>query len=157
LMAHETVLDFVRANSRAVLATYRRDGQAQLSPVSASVDAEGRVVISTREGAMKTLNLRRTPRAALCVISQQFFGEWHSLEGSVEIVSLPDAMEPLVDYYRRISGEHPERLPRGDGARSPCAGAHHRRPERTDRPGITAQATLVLGVIARSRGSTSRE
>ena len=107
-MAHETVLDFVRANPRAVLATYRRDGQAQLSPVSASVDAEGRVVISTREGAMKTLNLRRTPRAALCVISQQFFGEWHSLEGSVEIVSLPDAMEPLVDYYRRISGEHPD-------------------------------------------------
>ncbi len=57
---------------------------------------------------MKTLNLRRTPRAALCVISQQFFGEWHSLEGSVEIVSLPEAMEPLVDYYRRISGEHPD-------------------------------------------------
>ncbi len=107
-MAHETVLDFVRANQRAVLATYRRDGQAQLSPVGATVDAEGRVVISTREGAMKTLNLRRTPRAALCVISQQFFGEWHSLEGSVEIVSLPEAMEPLVDYYRRISGEHPD-------------------------------------------------
>jgi PPOX class probable F420-dependent enzyme len=107
-MAHETVLDFVRANPHAVLATYRRDGQAQLSPVSATVDAEGRVVISTREGAMKTLNLRRTPRAALCVITQQFFGEWHSLEGSVEIVSLPDAMEPLVDYYRRISGEHPD-------------------------------------------------
>ena len=107
-MAHETVLDFVRANPRAVLATYRRDGQAQLSPVSATVDAEGRVVISTREGAMKTHNLRRTPRAALCVFGQQFFGEWHSLEGSVEIVSLPDAMEPLVDYYRRISGEHPD-------------------------------------------------
>jgi PPOX class probable F420-dependent enzyme len=107
-MAHETVLDFVRANPRAVLATYRRDGQAQLSPVSATVDAEDRVVISTREGAMKTHNLRRTPRAALCVISPQFFGEWHSLEGSVEILSLPEAMEPLVDYYRRISGEHPD-------------------------------------------------
>jgi PPOX class probable F420-dependent enzyme len=107
-MAHELVLDFVRANPRAVLATYRRDGHAQLSPVSATVDAEDRVVISTREGAMKTLNLRRTPRAALCVFSQQFFGEWHSLEGSVEIVSLPEAMEPLVDYYRRVSGEHPD-------------------------------------------------
>jgi PPOX class probable F420-dependent enzyme len=107
-MAHETVLDFVRANQRAVLATYRRDGQAQLSPVGATVDAEGRVVISTREGAMKTHNLRRAPRAALCVMSEQFFGEWHSLEGSVEILSLPEAMEPLVDYYRRISGEHPD-------------------------------------------------
>jgi PPOX class probable F420-dependent enzyme len=107
-MAHELVLDFIRANPRGVLATYRRDGQAQLSPVSATVDAEGHVVISTREGAMKTLNLRRTPRAALCVFSQQFFGEWHNLEGTVEIVSLPEAMEPLVDYYRRVSGEHPD-------------------------------------------------
>jgi PPOX class probable F420-dependent enzyme len=107
-MAHELVLDFLRANSHAVLATYRRDGQAQLSPVGATVDAEGRVVISTREGAMKTHNLRRTPRAALCVLSAAFFGEWHSLEGNVEIVSLPDAMERLVDYYRRISGEHPD-------------------------------------------------
>jgi PPOX class probable F420-dependent enzyme len=107
-MVHDLAIDFVRANPRAVLATYRRDGQAQLSPVSATVDAEGRVVISTREGAMKTLNLRRTPRAGLCVFSQQFFGEWHSLEGTVEILSLPEAMEPLVDYYRRVSGEHPD-------------------------------------------------
>ena len=107
-MAHEDALDFIRNNGRGVLATRRRDGGVQMSPVVAAVDAENRVVISTREGAMKTLNLRRTPRAALCVISQQFFGEWHSLEGSVEIVSLPDAMEPLVDYYRRISGEHPD-------------------------------------------------
>ena len=52
------------ANPRGVLATYRRDGQAQLSPVLAGVDAEDRVVISTREGAMKTRNLRRNPRAA---------------------------------------------------------------------------------------------
>jgi PPOX class probable F420-dependent enzyme len=107
-MAHELVLDFLRANARAVLATYRRDGQAQLSPVAATVDAEGLVVISTREGAMKTLNLRRTPRAGLCILSERFFGEWHNLEGSVEILSLPEAMEPLVDYYRRVSGEHPD-------------------------------------------------
>lgn len=107
-MAHETALEFLRANPRGVLATYRRDGQAQMSPVMAAVDAESRVVISTREGAMKTLNLRRTPRAAFCALSQGFYGEWHTLEGSVEIVSLPDAMEPLVDYYRRVSGEHPD-------------------------------------------------
>jgi len=107
-MAHEDVLAFIRANHRAVLATRRRDGGIQLSPVAAAVDAEGRVVISTREGAMKTLNLRRDPRATLCVISDRFFGEWHSVEGPVEIVSLPEAMEPLVDYYRRVSGEHPD-------------------------------------------------
>jgi len=107
-MAHEAALEFLRTNPRGVLATYRRDGQAQLSPVLAAVDAEGRVVISTRERAMKTRNVRRTPRADLCVLSQHFFGEWHAVEGDVEVVSLPEAMEPLVDYYRRVSGEHPD-------------------------------------------------
>ena len=107
-MAHEAALEFLRTNPRGVLATYRRDGQAQLSPVLAAVDAEGRVVISTRERAMKTRNVRRTPRAGLCVLSQHFFGEWHAVEGDVEVVSLPEAMEPLVDYYRRVSGEHPD-------------------------------------------------
>ena len=57
---------------------------------------------------MKVRNLRRTPRAALCALSQRFFGEWHVVEGPVEILSLPEAMEPLVDYYRRASGEHPD-------------------------------------------------
>ena len=107
-MAHESALDFLRTNPRGVLATYRRDGQAQLSPVLAGVDAQARVVISTREGAMKTLNLRRNPRASLCVLSERFFGEWHALEGDAEVLSLPDALEPLVDYYRRVSGEHPD-------------------------------------------------
>jgi PPOX class probable F420-dependent enzyme len=107
-MAHEAALDFIRKNSRGVLATYRRDGQAQLSPVIAAVDAEARVVISTREGAIKTVNLRRNPRASFCALSDRFYGEWHTVEGSVEIVSLPEAMEPLVDYYRRVSGEHPD-------------------------------------------------
>ena len=98
-MAHEAALDFIRSNPQAVLATYRRDGQAQLSPVLAAVDAESRVVISTREGAMKTLNLRRNPRAALCALSPRFYAE---------VISLPEAMELLVDYYRRVSGEHPD-------------------------------------------------
>lgn len=107
-MAHEAVLEFLRAHPRGVLATYRRDGQAQLSPVVAAVDDESRVVVSTREGAMKTLNVRRNPRAALCVLNDGFYGEWHTVEGTVEVVSLPEAMEPLVDYYRRVSGEHPD-------------------------------------------------
>jgi|ERR1019366_3176199 PPOX class probable F420-dependent enzyme len=107
-MAHEAALDFIRKNSRGVLATYRRDGQAQLSPVIAAVDAEARVVISTREGAIKTVNLRRNPHASFCALSDRFYGEWHTVEGSVEIVNLPEAMEPLVDYYRRVSGEHPD-------------------------------------------------
>ena len=107
-MTHEAVLDFIRANRRGVLATRRRDGGVQLSPVVATVDGASRVVISTREGAMKTLNLRRDPRATLCSFTDRFFGEWHSVEGTVEIVSLPEAMELLVDYYQRTAGEHPD-------------------------------------------------
>lgn len=107
-MAHEDVLDFVRHNHRAVLATHRNEGGIQQSPVLAAVDDLDRVVISTRSGAIKTRNLRRDPRASLCIISNNFFGEWHIVEGRVEIVGLPQAMEPLVDYYRRVSGEHPD-------------------------------------------------
>lgn len=107
-MAHEDVLDFIRGNPRCVLATHRADGGIQQSPVVAAVDAHDRVVISTHTGAIKTLNLRRDPRASLCVMNNNFFGEWHSAEGSVEIVELPEAMEPLVDYYRRGFGEHPD-------------------------------------------------
>jgi PPOX class probable F420-dependent enzyme len=105
---HDEVLDFIRRNGRTVLATQRRDGSPQLSPVLAIVDDASRVVVSTRETAIKTQNLRRHPRASLCVITERFFGEWHTVEGPVEIVSLPEAMEPLIDYYRRSSGEHPD-------------------------------------------------
>lgn len=100
--------DFLRSNHRAVMATFRADGRPQLSPVGAVVDAEGRVVVSTRETAMKTRNLRRDPRVALCVLPDSFYGEWAQVEGSAEIVSLPEAMELLVDYYRAAAGEHPD-------------------------------------------------
>jgi PPOX class probable F420-dependent enzyme len=107
-VAPEDALDFIRSNRRGVRATRRRDGGVQMSPVVAAVDAETRVVISTREGAMKTLNLRRDPHATLCSFTDRFFGAWRSVEGMVEIVSLPEALEPLVDYYRLTSGEHPD-------------------------------------------------
>jgi PPOX class probable F420-dependent enzyme len=100
--------EFLRANHRAVLATFRRDGRPQLSPVTCAVDDEGRVLVSTREPAMKTRNLRRDPRVSLCVMNDGFFGGWVGVEGDAEIITLPDAMDQLVDYYRRISGEHPD-------------------------------------------------
>ena len=98
--------EFLRGNSRAVVATYRTDGQAQLSPVLATVDDAGRVLISTRETALKVHNLRRDPRVALCVFTEAFFGEWAQVEGEAEVIALPEAMELLVDYYRRVAGEH---------------------------------------------------
>jgi len=98
--------DFLRKHHRAVLATSRADGRPQLSPVLCVADDEGRVLISTRETALKTHNLRRDPRASLCVFTDGFFGEWVQAEGDAEIISLPDAMDLLVDYYRRVAGEH---------------------------------------------------
>jgi len=104
----ERAREFMRAHHRAVLATTRSDGRPQLSPVTVGVDESGRVLISTRETAIKTKNLARDPRAALCVMNEQFYGEWIQAEGIAEIVHLPEAMDLLVNYYRRVSGEHPD-------------------------------------------------
>lgn len=97
---------FLSSHPRAVLATTRSDGRPQLSPVVVAVDDDGRVLVSTRETAIKAKNLARDPRAALCGISDGFFGEWIQAEGNAELVHLPEAMPILEDYYRRISGEH---------------------------------------------------
>ena len=105
--AHEA-LDFIRQNHRAVLVTRRRDGRPQVSPITAAVDDDGYVIISSRETAVKVKNLRREPEATLCAFTDQFYGAWVFVAGNAEIISLPDAMERLVDYYRRISGEHPD-------------------------------------------------
>ena len=91
-----------------VLATLRRDGTPQMSPVLATVDGQGHVVVSSREAAFKVRNLRRDPRAWLCVLPDGFYGRWIQVGGSVRIVELPKAMDALVDYYLRISGEHPD-------------------------------------------------
>jgi PPOX class probable F420-dependent enzyme len=99
---------FVREHHRAVLATTRRDGRPQLSLVTAGVDGDGLAVVSSRETAMKTKHLRRDPRASLLVFTDGFFGPWVQLDGTVEVVSLPDAMDGLVEYYRAVSGEHPD-------------------------------------------------
>ena len=107
-MELERALDFVREHHHAVMQTYRRDGAPQMSPVACNVDGDGHIVVSTRETAMKTTHLRRDPRVALCVLSDGFFGDWIQIEGTAEVVSLPDAMERLVDYYRTTSGEHPD-------------------------------------------------
>ncbi|HET8619322.1 MAG TPA: PPOX class F420-dependent oxidoreductase [Acidimicrobiales bacterium] len=101
-------LDFLRANHRAVMATTKADGSTQMSPITVGVDRDGRVVVSSRETAYKVRHLRALPYAAVCAFSDQFFGPWVQVEGPVEVVSLPEAMEPLVDYYRDISGEHPD-------------------------------------------------
>lgn len=104
----EAALRFVAENHRAILATRRRDGAPQLSPVAAGVDDGGNVVVSSRETAVKTKNLRRDPQASLCVVSDAWYGSWVQIDGTAEVVSLPDAMDGLVAYYRQVAGEHPD-------------------------------------------------
>ncbi len=101
-------IDFVRTHRNAVLSTLRKDGTPQLSPVTVGVDGEGRVAISTRQTAAKVKNLLRDPRAWLLVLSDGFYGPWVQLSGPVEVVSLPEALPLLEDYYRSLSGEHPD-------------------------------------------------
>jgi PPOX class probable F420-dependent enzyme len=100
--------DFIRENHRAVLATRRRDGTVQLSPVLVNLDGEGRAIISSRETAIKVKNLRRDPYAQLCVMNDRFYGEWIAADGEAEVLSLPEAMDPLIDYYKRFPDENPD-------------------------------------------------
>jgi PPOX class probable F420-dependent enzyme len=107
-MNRAEALGFVSNNHRAVLVTRKVDEGLQTSPILVGVDGDGYAVISSRETAFKVRNLRRDPRATLCVFSDRFFDNWMQIDGAADLISMPDAMERLVDYYRRISGEHPD-------------------------------------------------
>ncbi|MBE7188982.1 PPOX class F420-dependent oxidoreductase [Jatrophihabitans endophyticus] len=102
------LLDFVRPRHRMILVTRRRDGSPQLSPVTGGVDDEGRIVISSYPERAKITNLRRDPSCAVMVISDEWNDPWVQVDGTAEVIDLPDALDPLVDYFRAISGEHPD-------------------------------------------------
>ena len=104
----EALLAFVRPRNHLVLVTRRRDGRPQLSPVTGGVDAEGRVVIATYPERAKVANLRRDPSASVLVLSDEWDGPWVQLDGRAEVIDLPDAVDPLVDYFRAVAGEHPD-------------------------------------------------
>jgi PPOX class probable F420-dependent enzyme len=107
-VGRDELLDFVRPRHRVILGTTRQDGRVQLSPVTAGIDAQGRVVVSSYPDRAKSANLRRDPRATALFLSDDFGDEWVQVHGSGEVLDLPDALEPLCDYYRSISGEHPD-------------------------------------------------
>lgn len=94
------------AQHRGVLATARADGTPQMSPILHALDERGDLLISTRQAAMKTRNIRRAPQVWLCVLPDGFFGNWIQVEGTATIVELPEAMSGLEEYYRLVSGEH---------------------------------------------------
>ena len=102
------LLEFVRPRHRGLLVTTRRDGRPQISPVTMGLDDDDRVVISSYPDRAKSVNARRDPSASVVVLSDEFNGEWVQLYGSAEVLDLPEALEPLVEYYRNIAGEHPD-------------------------------------------------
>ncbi|GAA4357936.1 PPOX class F420-dependent oxidoreductase [Angustibacter luteus] len=104
----DALLDFVRPRHHFLLVTRRADGSAQASPVTGGVDEEGRLVISTYPERAKVANARRDPQVAVVVLSDDFGGAWVQVDGTCEVLDLPEALEPLVDYFRAISGEHPD-------------------------------------------------
>ncbi len=102
------LLEFVRPRHRMVLTTFRSDGSLQSSPVTGGVDDQGRIVIASYPRRAKSINLKRTPRASITVLSDEFNGAYVQIDGDAEVIDLPEAVEPLVDYFRSISGEHPD-------------------------------------------------
>jgi PPOX class probable F420-dependent enzyme len=107
-VSREDLLEFVRPRHHATMTTRRRDGRPQMSPVTCGVDAEGRIVVSTYPQRAKATNARRNPAVSVLVHSDEWDGPYVQLDGAAEVIDMPDAVEPLVEYFRCISGEHPD-------------------------------------------------
>ena len=107
-VSREHLLEFLRPRHHAVLLTRKRNQESQLSPVSAGIDDQGRVVIATYPQRAKVLNAKRDPRVSLCFLSDDWNGAWVQVSGDAEVLELPEALEPFVHYYRSIAGEHPD-------------------------------------------------
>jgi len=105
-VSRDEMLDFVRPRHSFVLITARKDGRPQASPVTGGVDPEGRLVISTYPERAKTHNARRNPQVSVLVLSDDFGGAWIQVDGDCEVLDVPEAVEPLVEYFRCIAGEH---------------------------------------------------
>ena len=99
---------FVRPRHKAVLLTSRSDGRPQASPVTCGLDGDGRIVIATYPARAKVANARKQPAVSVVVLSDDFGGAWVQVDGTAEVLDLPDALDGLVEYFRVISGEHPD-------------------------------------------------
>jgi PPOX class probable F420-dependent enzyme len=104
----EQLLDFVRPRHHGVLLTSRRDGWPQSSLVTMGVGDDGTILVSTYPERAKVHNLRRDPRASMVAMSDTFNGEWVQVDGTAVVIDTPDSVDGLVEYFRVISGEHPD-------------------------------------------------
>ena len=109
VVTRDELLDFIRTRHQGIVITTRRDGRPQASPVTCGVDGQGRIVIATYPDRAKARNARRDPsRIAIMILSDDFGGPWVQVDGTAEVLDVPEAVEPLVEYFRSISGEHPD-------------------------------------------------
>jgi PPOX class probable F420-dependent enzyme len=108
VVSRNELLDFIRPRHQAIVITTRADGRPQASPVTCGVDDRGRIVVATYPERAKTRNARRDRHVSVLVLSDDFGGPWVQVDGTAEVLDIPEAVEPLVDYFRSISGEHPD-------------------------------------------------
>jgi len=107
-VTRDELLAFLGSRHQGIYVCTRGDGRPQLSPVSCGVDPQGRIVVSTYPQRAKTSNTRRDPEVSICVLSDDFAGPWVQVYGTAEVLDMPEAAEPFVDYFRSIAGEHPD-------------------------------------------------
>jgi PPOX class probable F420-dependent enzyme len=107
-VTQDELVDFIRPRHKAIVITTRSDGRPQASPVSCGVDGSGRIVVATYPERAKTRNARRQPDVSVLILSDDFGGPWVQVDGTAEVLDMPEAVEALVEYYRSISGEHPD-------------------------------------------------
>jgi PPOX class probable F420-dependent enzyme len=109
VVTREELLDFIRPRHQGIVITTRGNGRPQASPVTCGVDGEGRIAIATYPERAKTRNARRAPeQVSIMILSDDFGGPWVQVDGTAEVLDVPEAVEPLVEYFRSISGEHPD-------------------------------------------------
>lgn len=105
-VARAELLDFIRPRHNLLLATTRLDGRPQLSPVTGGVNPDGLIVISSYPQRAKVFNVERNPLVSVCVMSDDWNGPWVQVDGTADVVHMPEAEDGLVEYFRCISGEH---------------------------------------------------
>jgi PPOX class probable F420-dependent enzyme len=108
MVDRDALVEFLRPRHHVILGTTRADGRMQVSPVTAGMDEAGRLVVASYPARAKARNARQRPAVSACVLSDQWNGPWMQVDGTAEVLDLPDALEPLVEYFRSISGEHPD-------------------------------------------------
>lgn len=91
-----------------VLATTRADQRPQMSPVTGGLAPSGRLLVATYPERAKVRNVRRRPAVSLLALGDTFDDAWIQVDGEARVLDLPEASDGFVDYYRSISGEHPD-------------------------------------------------